>query len=178
MIFPGKAQLPALAACILLAACTAGDSGGTGGRARVDIGLPVPAYSALSLTGDTVSLADLEGKVVLLNIWATWCHPCRDEIPELQALQEKYAARGFEVVGVSVDADGADGAIREFMRDYRMTYPVWRDPGERVSAQFHTVGVPTTFLIDRSGVLRWRKTGPIQPGDVTLLRALEQALGS
>lgn len=151
---------------------------GGGGPARVDIGLPVPAYSALSLSGDSVSLAAQRGKVVLLNVWATWCHPCRDEIPELQAIHEKYAARGLELVGVSVDTESADDAIRAFARDFRMTYPIWRDPGERVSAQFHIVGVPTTFLIDREGVLRWRKTGPIKPGDAALTRALEQALGS
>ena len=151
---------------------------GSEGAARVDIGAPVPAYSAVSLAGDTVSLAAQRGKVVLLNVWATWCHPCRDEIPELQALHEGYAARGLEIVGVSVDTEGADDAIRAFMRDFRMTYPVWRDPAERISAQFHIVGVPATFLIDRQGVLRWRKTGPIQPGDPALRQALEQALGS
>ena len=152
--------------------------GENGARTRVDVGLPVPPYSAQSLAGDTVSLPALRGKVVLLNVWATWCHPCRDEIPELQALHERYAARGLELVGVSVDAESADDAIRSFMHDFRMTYPVWRDPGERVSAQFHIVGVPATFLIDREGVLRWRKTGPIQPGDATLAAALEEALGS
>ncbi len=178
MIFVRSVRALAAAGCILAAACSGGESGGSGSRARVDVGLPVPAYSATSITGDTVSLADHRGKVVLLNVWATWCHPCRDEIPELQALHEKYAARGLELVGVSVDTEGADESIREFMRDYKMTYPVWRDPGERISAQFHTVGVPTTFLIDRTGVLRWRKTGPIQPGDPALSSALEQALGA
>ena len=160
--------------CSLAAAC----SGDTGGAARVDIGAPVPEYAATSLVGDSVSLAALHGKVVLLNVWATWCHPCRDEIPELQAIHERYAARGLELVGISVDTESADDAIHAFMRDFRMTYPVWRDPAERVSAQFHIVGVPATFLIDRDGVLRWRKTGPIQPGDATLARALEEALGS
>ncbi len=166
------------AGCVLAVGCTSRESGGSGSRSRVDVGLPVPAYTAMSLAGDTVSIAGQRGKVVLLNVWATWCHPCRDEIPELQGIHEKYRARGLELVGVSVDTDGADETIREFMRDYSMTYPVWRDPGERVSAQFHIVGVPTTFLIDREGVLRWRKTGPIKPGDATLTRALEQALGS
>lgn len=152
-------------------------AGESGARDRVDVGLPVPAYSAASLAGDSVSLAALRGKVVLLNVWATWCHPCRDEIPELQALHERYASRGLELVGISVDTESADDAIRAFMRDFRMTYPVWRDPAERISAQFHIVGVPATFLIDREGVLRWRKTGPIQPGDAGLRQALEQALG-
>jgi cytochrome c biogenesis protein CcmG/thiol:disulfide interchange protein DsbE len=161
--------------CSLAVAACAGD---TSSATRVDIGAPVPAYAAVSLAGDSVSLAALRGKVVLLNVWATWCHPCRDEIPELQAIHERYAARGLELVGISVDTESADDAIRAFMRDFRMTYPVWRDPAERVSAQFHIVGVPATFLIDREGVLRWRKTGPIQPGDATLARALEEALGS
>ena len=164
----------ALAWCALAAAGCSGEAG----VARVDIGAPAPAYAAASLAGDSVSLAALRGKVVLLNVWATWCHPCRDEIPELQALHERYGARGLELVGVSVDAESADEAIRAFTRDFRMTYPVWRDPAERVSAQFHVVGVPATFLIDREGVLRWRKTGPIQPGDASLVGALEEALGS
>lgn len=172
------ALVRSLPRALVVSALAAAGCSGDAGVARVDIGAPVPAYAAASLAGDSVSLAALRGKVVLLNVWATWCHPCRDEIPELQALHERYAARGLELVGVSVDAESADDAIRAFMHDFRMTYPVWRDPGERVSAQFHVVGVPATFLIDREGVLRWRKTGPIQPGDATLVRALEEALGS
>jgi cytochrome c-type biogenesis protein len=116
--------------------------------------------------------------VVLLNVWATWCHPCRDEIPELLVLNDKYKPRGLELVGVSIDANGSDEAIRSFMKDFRMTYPIWRDPDERVSAEFLVVGVPATFLIDRNGTLRWRKTGPIQPGDSSLVSAIELALGS
>ena len=144
---------------------------------KVEVGAPAPDYQTMSLDGDTVSLAEQRGKVVLFNIWATWCHPCRDEIPELRALQAKYAARGLELVGVSVDADGSDDAIRAFMKDFSMEYPIWRDPDERVSTQFLVVGVPATFLIDRDGVLRWRKTGPIQPGDSALTAAIERALG-
>ena len=144
--------------------------------APVEIGRPAPAYRAVSLSGDSVSLAELRGRVVLLNVWATWCHPCREEIPQLQALHAQYKDRGLELVGVSVDVDGADADIQEFMKEFAMTYPVWRDPAERVSAQFLVVGVPTTFLIDRAGVLRWRKTGPIQPADTTLTVALQIAL--
>jgi len=144
----------------------------------VEVGKPAPDYRAVSVNGDSVSLASQRGKVVLFNVWATWCHPCRDEIPELLVLYEKYKPRGLELVGVSIDANGSDDAIRSFMKDFRMTYPVWRDPDERVSAEFLVVGVPATFLIDRNGILRWRKTGPIQPGDSSLVAAIEQALGS
>ena len=162
---------------VALAACT--NSGAeAGGDGRVDIGLPVPAYRAVSITGDSVSLAAQQGKVVLLNIWATWCHPCRDEIPELREIHAKYKDRGLELVGVSVDADGAEDNIREFMKEFEMTYPVWLDPAERVSTQFLTVGVPTTFLIDRKGLLRWRKTGPVVTNDTSLTNAIERALAN
>jgi peroxiredoxin len=131
----------------------------------------------VSASGDSVSLAALRGRPVLLNVWATWCHPCRDEIPELQRLYERYRGRGLELVGVSVDAVGDETAIREFMRRYGMTYAVWRDPGETVSATFLVIGVPATFLIDRAGVLRWKKTGPIAREDTTLTAAIERAVG-
>ena len=153
--------------------CTLPDSAN-----RVEVGAPVPAYRTVGLDGDSVSLDGHRGKVVLFNIWATWCHPCRDEIPELRELQAKYEGRGLELIGVSVDAEGSDDVIRSFMRDFEMEYPVWRDPDERVSTQFLVVGVPATFLIDREGILRWRKTGPIQPGDTSLVAAIERALGT
>ena len=147
-------------------------------RELVAVGVPVPAYRTISLAGDSVSLAGERGKVVLLNVWATWCHPCRDEIPELQAVHERYRGRGLELVGVSVDAEGAHDQIRAFMTEFRMTYPIWLDPDERISTQFLVVGVPATFLIDRAGVLRWRKTGPVQPGDTTLTQTIERALAA
>jgi peroxiredoxin len=162
-----------VAVTIAVTSCTSRE-----GSANVEVGKPAPEYRAVSVDGDSVSLAAQRGKVVLFNVWATWCHPCRDEIPELLVLYNKYKPRGLELVGVSIDANGSDEAIRSFMKDFRMTYPVWRDPDERVSAAFLVVGVPATFLIDRNGTLRWRKTGPIQPGDSSLVAAIELSLGS
>ena len=167
-----------LGVALLGVACSRGDGTQAAASDRVEVGAPAPAYAAVALNGDSVSLASLRGTVVLFNIWATWCHPCRAEIPELRALHEKYRSRGLELVGVSVDADGTDDAIRSFMQEFRMTYPIWRDPDERVSTRFLAVGVPATFLIDRDGVLRWRRTGPIAPNDSTLTAAIEHALGS
>lgn len=143
-----------------------------------EIGRPAPLYRTISLEGDSVSLDALRGRVVLLNVWATWCHPCRDEIPILQALHERHAARGLALVGVSVDARGEEATIREFARDFRMTYPLWLDPDERVQSTFFAIGVPATFLIDRAGVLRWRHVGPVRANDTTLLRELERALAA
>jgi peroxiredoxin len=166
----------ALSATAALACTDSGEGRRFGAPAPVEVGRPAPAYAGVSLGGDSVSLAALRGKPVLLNIWATWCHPCREEIPELQRLHERYRERGLELVGVSVDAAGDDAAIRDFMRRYGMTYPVWRDPAENVSTTFLALGVPATFLIDRHGVLRWKKTGPIGKRDTSLTAAVESAL--
>ena len=168
----------AFVALLTLAACAPGDSAVEGVSGKVEVGAPAPAYATLALDGDSVSLARMRGRVVLLNVWATWCHPCRDEIPELQAIHTRYQSRGMDLVGVSVETDGNDGAIREFMKEFKMTYPVWRDPDERILSQFLVIGVPATFLIDKAGVLRWRKTGPIMPGDTSLSNAIERALGT
>ena len=157
-----------------LVAC--GDQSGQTGV--IQIGATAPAYATTNLAGDSVSLAGLRGQVVLLNVWATWCHPCRAEIPELQALHTRLREKGLRIVGVSVDVGGMDEGIRSFMKEFQMTYDVWLDPDERVSAKFRTIGVPETFLIDKTGVIRWRKIGPIQPGDTTLVGLITRALGA
>lgn len=143
---------------------------------KPEVGFRAPAYSATSLRGDSVSLASYRGKVVLLNAWATWCGPCRQEIPELRALHEKYSKDGLTVVGVTVDAVGTETQIGDFVKEFRMDYPLWHDPNERISAQYSIVGLPASFLIDRKGVIRWKSTGAVAPGDTALERALHASL--
>lgn len=172
------AVLTGLVAFAALGAAGCKPQGSGDGPAVARMGLPAPAYAARSITGDPVSLSDQRGKVVLLNIWATWCHPCRTEIPELEALHERHRDAGLEVVGVSIDAGGDDASVAEFAREYGMTYPLWRDPDGRVSTLFAAVGVPATYLIDRDGVLRWSHVGPVTADDPALTHALAEALGS
>lgn len=136
----------------------------------------MPEYRAVTATGDSVALSARRGKVVLLNVWATWCHPCRTEIPELVELNKKYGSRGLEIIGVSVDAASADSDVQGFVKEFAMDYTIWLDPEDIISTRFLLVGVPTTFLIDREGILRWRKTGPVMPSDTVLSNALERAL--
>ena len=144
--------------------------------ARVEVGLEAPSYAARSLSGDSVSLALLRGKPVLLNVWATWCLPCKEEIPYLESLHAKHAAQGLQIVGVSVDARGEESKITEFAKDFRMTYPIWRDPDERVNSRFLAIGVPSTYLIDRDGILRWKHLGTLRATTPGFVAALEEVL--
>ena len=171
------ARLSALGLALALAACA---GGGDGGRriAAVEVGEPAPAYRTVSLAGDSVSLEGLRGQVVLLNIWATWCLPCRTEMPELQRLYQQHRDRGFQVVGVSIDAGGEDAAVRGFADEYGMTFPLWRDADGRVSTTFAAIGVPASYLIGRDGTLLWRKIGPVAEHDPELARVIEEAVGS
>jgi cytochrome c-type biogenesis protein len=140
------------------------------------VGTPVPAYGAIGMAGDSVDLASLKGSVVLLNVWATWCIPCRREVPELQALHQEFEAKGLKVLGVSIDGGEAGSDVEAFMKDFGMTYTVLRDPAERVLTVFRIQGVPASYLIDREGVVRWRTIGPFTAKDAGLQAALEQTL--
>jgi cytochrome c-type biogenesis protein len=145
-------------------------------RKPADIGDPAPEYQAVTMRGDSVSTLSLKGRVVLLNVWATWCAPCREEIPYLQSLYDKRKGDGLEIIGVSVDARGSNDHIEAFARDFSMTYPIWLDPDERVQSLYMALGVPASYLIDRQGVLRWRRLGIIRESDTTFTAALDAAL--
>jgi cytochrome c biogenesis protein CcmG/thiol:disulfide interchange protein DsbE len=140
------------------------------------IGTPAPLYGAVTMDGDSVDLASLRQHVVLLNVWATWCIPCRREIPELQALHQDLESRGLKVLGVSVDGGDAQGDVAGFVSDFGMTYTVLRDPGERVLTIFRIQGVPASYLIDREGVVRWKTLGPFKASDSGLQAALRETL--
>ncbi|MEX2181458.1 MAG: TlpA disulfide reductase family protein [Gemmatimonadaceae bacterium] len=173
----GALRWIAITAVATLGTSVACDPAGTRGpRGAVTVGQPAPAYAATRLDGAPIALADLRGQVVLLNIWATWCKPCREEIPALEALHQAYAARGLVVAGVSIDAHGDTANIAGFARDLGATYPLWLDANDRVSTTFLAIGVPSTFLIDRGGVLRWKHLGAVKADDAALLAALDSAI--
>jgi peroxiredoxin len=140
------------------------------------IGEAVPSFGAPTLAGDSLDLVKLRGEVVLLNVWATWCKPCRKELPELQALHTQHQAGGLRVLGVSVDEGGSDADVRAFAGEFGITYTILRDPSQRVYSSFSIVGLPASFLIDREGRLAWKKLGPFTAADPELQRALREAL--
>lgn len=140
------------------------------------VGEPARAYEAVTLEGDTVSLASLRGDVVLLNLWATWCTPCREETPYLQEIFEEHRDQGFQIIGASMDTRNQADAIRMFVDEYDVTYTILHDPAMRGMDLYQALGLPATFLIDREGTLRWLRFGPIPEGDPEFLAALEAVL--
>jgi cytochrome c biogenesis protein CcmG/thiol:disulfide interchange protein DsbE len=140
------------------------------------IGAPAPAFDVNDLDGKPVSLASLQGHVVVLNVWATWCSPCIEEIPQLESVHKTFGAQGVATVGVSIDAAGMGADIKDFMTEHDMTYPVWLDPDNSFALKFLTVGVPETFVVDRKGTIRWRASGALRATDTTFVGAIKQAL--
>lgn len=159
---------------VLLGGC---GEGGPGAAAAPEVGRAVPEYGALAMGGDSVSLASLRGKPVLLNVWATWCHPCREELPDLERLHRTLGPRGLRVVGVSIDEAGSRDAVADFAKQFGVTYEVWLDPADRISSRYRLIGVPSTFLVGADGVLLWKRMGPVKADDPELRAALDGALG-
>lgn len=121
-----------------------------------------PDFQIVTLDGDTIRSLDLRGKVVVLNFWATWCLPCRLEMPSLQHLHEDRAADGVLVLGLSTDV-GSEEPIRAFLEEREITYPVARASDAQRRAFGGISGIPTTFVIDKDGVVRHRVVGYFAP---------------
>ncbi|MGD9241644.1 MAG: TlpA disulfide reductase family protein [Desulfobacterales bacterium] len=122
-------------------------------------GLPAPNFSLPDLGGQMVSLADYRGKVVLINIWATWCPPCVQEMPSMEKLYQELRGDGFEILAVSIDESGAQG-VRPFMKKHKLSFPVLTDPEGTIKSLYKTTGVPESFIIDTDGVLVEKVIGP------------------
>lgn len=160
----------------LALACEGKPGGERKGPPVLALGAEIPPFAGVSIRGEPLTLADYRGRVVLLNVWATWCEPCRTELPELRALHERLGPRGLTVVGVSVDAARDATTLRTMVSGFNLGYPVIHDEKNRIGGPFRIVGYPTSFVVDRAGVLRWRRDGLIKPDDPELLAALEAAL--
>jgi cytochrome c biogenesis protein CcmG, thiol:disulfide interchange protein DsbE len=163
-------------AVLLVLACVVGACADKPPQVPGAVGTTAPAYGAPTMTGDSLDLASMKGQVVLLNVWATWCIPCRREVPELQALHQELEGQGLKVWGVSIDGGEANADVTGFINDFKMTYTVLRDPAERVLSVFRIQGVPASYLIDREGVVRWRTIGPFKANDPQLQEALQVTL--
>lgn len=151
--------------------------------APVEVGSRAPNFVAKDLEGNPVSLEDLRGQVVFLNIWATWCPPCVEEMPSMQRLYEQLAPEGLRIVGVSIDAapGSADsggrpgGNVRAFAEEYGLTFDIWHDPSGEIQRIYKTTGVPESFVIDRNGFIVRKVIGSTEwdsPATLDLFRRL------
>ena len=141
------------------------------------VGDQAPEFQALSLDGErTVDLTDYAGQTILVNLWATWCAPCRFETPYLQAVYEENRERGLMIVGVSVDSPFALDQVNDFLEEMGVTYDILLDPDMASTDAFLPIGYPASYLIDPEGVIRFTRLGPIPEGDAEFLEALERTL--
>lgn len=162
---------PAIAFVIVLGAVIAlqvMQRGPATGYAAVDFTLP-------DLSGTPVQLSDLRGKVVFLNLWATWCPPCRAEMPSMQALYDRLKGRDFAMVAVAEDTDAAD--VSAFVKELGLTFPVLLDSDNHLPARFGVTGYPETFVIDRDGQVIKHVIGPEEWTSPDVLTYFEELLG-
>lgn len=132
--------------------------------APVGLGAKAPGFSVVTLDSIPVkrTLDDYRGQVVFINIWATWCPPCRVEMPSIEKLHAAYGSRGLKVVAISIDDAGTDPQIRDFVKQYKLTFDVLHDTGGqdgKVVRDYQTTGYPETVIIGRDGVIRKKLVG-------------------
>jgi len=125
----------------------------------VKVEYPAPGLTLADTQGNLVSLNDLSGMVVLVNNWATWCPPCRAEMPTLQAFYETYADEGFTII--AIDSGDPAGEVQAFIQDYGLTFPVWLDPDGLALEAFNSWSLPSSYVIDRDGIIRLMWLGAI-----------------
>lgn len=152
------------------------------GVTRVEIGSPVPSVRVPNLaTGDTVTLPrEYRGHVTLVNIWATWCVPCRVEMPAMQRAYAALGDSGFRIAAVSIDEGSPDG-VKKFVREFGLTFDIYQDRTGTIQQLYQTAGVPESFLLDRHGVLVKRVIGSqdwASPVNEQLIRSLLTGAGS
>lgn len=143
----------------------------------VAVGSDAPAMRAVTLDSAKrmKTLADYKGKVVLLNVWATWCEPCRVEMPSIEKVHREFGPQGLAVVAVSVDDAGTEQHIRDFTKELGLTFEILHDPSQVTKANYQITGFPETFIIGREGKIRKKVIGAADwssEGNRALLREL------
>ena len=160
------------AAALLMAGCKKKEE--AAGVAEVRENKPAPEITVNSLTNVPLKLSALKGKVVLLNFWATWCPPCREEIPSMMKLNSAMAGKPFQMVSVSIDEGGVP-EIESFFKTSGYSLPTYTDPGGAASKTYGITGVPESFVIGKNGILVKKVIGPLawdSPETVSFLEGL------
>jgi peroxiredoxin len=126
----------------------------------IQVNYAAPELSLTDIEGTPASLSDYRGQVLLVNLWATWCPPCKKEMPTLLAFHDAHRAAGFTLVAINDGDPAAD--VAQFVKDYELTFPVWLDPKHQASEEaFKSMNLPSSYVIDREGVIRLQWVGEI-----------------
>ena len=143
---------------------------------RPEVGHPAPDLTLPALTGEAVRLSAFRGqKAVLINFWATWCAPCRLEMPTMEKAYQRYKNKGLEILAVSVDA-GPKNLVKNFMEELGLTFPALLDPDMKVFQLYRLFAIPASFLIDKQGIIRFKELGYRDWTDKESTKMLEQLL--
>ena len=150
-----------------------------------EVGARAPDFSLPTMDGDTATLAQYRGQVVLLNFWATWCPPCVYEMPSMERLYQDMRERGFVVIGISVDVDPGEwdeqgrsqGIVREYAERLGVTFPVLLDPDGTIESVYNVSGLPTTYVIGRDGRIEGRVVGGREWDSEEYRGRIEELLG-
>ncbi len=135
-----------------------------------ELNRPAPDVTLPLLDGEPIRLADMRGKVVLVNFWGTWCEPCKEETPALQQAYEKLRADGLVIVGINLRRqETSDEAVRAFVRQYGVTYPIALDVDGEAARLFQISPIPVSYFIDPAGTVRYVRVGTLSSEDVTAL---------
>lgn len=125
----------------------------------VPVDFPAPEIELSDLDGNPVSLASYQGQVVLVNNWATWCPPCKAEMPVLQAFYEAHKDQGFAII--AIEAGDSEEAVAQFVKDQKLSFPVWPDQKTIALTAFRNQSLPSSYVIDREGQVRLAWTGAV-----------------
>lgn len=128
------------------------------------LGQPAPDFSLTALGGETMQLNDLKGQVVLVNLWATWCPPCKAEMPAINAFYQTHQKAGFTALMANAQEDEA--TVQHFIKTNGFTFPVLLDSQGELMKLYNVIGLPTTFIIDRNSLVQHIQTGPITPTEL------------
>ena len=141
----------------------------------LDAGAKMPEIGLKDLSGKNVDLASLAGKVVIIDFWATWCAPCKEELPELEKFHKKYASKGLAVLGVSIDKEA--GVIKPFLDKMKITFPVVHDAGHTLAGKYSPPRMPSSYIVDKKGIVRYVHGG-FRSGDAAAYeREISELIG-
>jgi thiol-disulfide isomerase/thioredoxin len=169
--------LSLLLAVGLLASCaTAGGGGATSSSSGNQVGAPVPEIKVESLGGKKIDVASYRGRVLLLDVWASWCGPCKQELPMLDAMAKRLKGQGIDVLAVSVDQDRAN--VEKFLKGHgHWALTIAHDPAGAIAERLQPDKMPTSYVIDRSGIVRYVNAGFVPDDAATIEKRLLEVAG-